>query len=140
MNIPDQYYEMLLTEFKDAQKLSNETELIEDKIYYFSATYGIINRIMNFYCDSILVFMHQVLKAVHIDLTNRLQRPNRGAVSTSFPTAFIEALFTYLNELIVEFEKKNEDGIRKVLEKFSNLSYATTGNGYYLFLRNKLSL
>jgi hypothetical protein len=141
MNIPDQYHKMIVDEIKEVEKLCIDTKSPEDKLYFFSATYGIINRVMNFYFDPILVFMHQILQVVHQAFTQRLTSPNiSGTVSSSIPNEFWISLISYLSELRIAFEKKDEDNIRIVLEKFSNLWYATSGNGFYLYLRGKLHI
>jgi hypothetical protein len=141
MKIPNNFHEIILKEFNEIEKLCSETDSIEDKLYYFSASYGIVNRIMNLYCDSTLVFMHQILQTTCQSLVQRLanskvQMPT--IISSAFPNEMIAALLLSFSELRLAFEKKDEDGIRKVLEKFSNLTYATTGNGYYLYLQKKL--
>jgi hypothetical protein len=141
MNIPEQYYNIILKEFKDVQNLFMKANSPFDKLYYFSACHGIINRVMNLHYDPILIFMHQMLQITQQTLSQRLDAPKtQGVVSNSMPVEMIVAISTYLDELILAFEQKDENAIRKVLEKYSNLSYATTGNGFYMYLRGKLTL
>jgi len=139
MNIPDNYFDLIVNEFKEVEKLCEEAKSPDDKLYFFSASYGIINRVMNFHCEPILVFMHQMLQTSHQMVAKRLATPkNMDNISNSLPNEIFESLFSYFSLLIKEFEKKDENKIREVLEKFSNLSYATSGNGFYLYLRGKL--
>ncbi len=139
MNLPDQYHKIILEEFENVLKLCNGANLLEDKLYFFSASYGIINRIMNLYCDPTLVFMHQVLQSTHQGFVQRLTQNNMPpSISNSFPDKLLKGLFLYFTELIKTFADKDEIKIREVLEKFSNLWYATSGNGFYLFLTEKL--
>lgn len=139
MNISDQYHQMIVEEMKEVEKMYSDAKSPEDKLYFFSAIYGIINRVMNFQCDSLLVFMHQILQVVHQAISQRFTGPNiPGAVSSSIPNEFWVSLLSYLLELRLAFENKDDDKIREVLEKFSNLWYATSGNGFYLYLRGKL--
>ena len=141
MNIPDHYFELILNEFIEIQKLCDEAKSPEDKLYFFSASYGIINRIMNFHCEPLLIFMHQILQNVQNTMSQRLSSPKTpGSISNSLPSELFDSLFSYFSKLILEFEKKDENKIREVLEKISNLSYATTGNGFYLYLRGKLAI
>lgn len=141
MKIPNQYYELLINEFKEIQKLSNEVKSNEDKLYFFSASYGVLNRVLNFHCDTTLVFMHQVLQVAHQNIMQRLSTPkNPGSISNALPDEIIESLFSYFSLLISEIEKKDTSKIREILEKISNISYATTGNGFYLYLKGKLIL
>ena len=141
MNIPDKYFELILNEFKEVQKLCIEAKTSEDKLFFFSASYGVLNRVMNFCCEPILVFMHQILQDATKNISHRLAIPKKpGSISNSLPIEMWESLFSYFSTLIIEFEKKDEHKIREVLEKFSNLSYATLGNGFYLYLRGKLTI
>lgn len=141
MNIPDQFYQLILKEFKEVQILCNEAKSIEDKLYFFTASYGIVNRVINFHYDPTLVFIHQVLQTAYQNIHQRLSSPkNPGVVSNSLPNEIIDSLFKYYGSLIIEFEKKDSVKIREVLEKFSSLTYATSGNGFYLYLREKLTI
>lgn len=139
MKIPEKYYEIILNEFKDVEKLAKEATNIDDKLYFFSASFGVINRVMNFHYDPLLVFIHQVLQTTHQSLLQRFSAPKiPGSISNIVPDEMINSLFKNFSQLISEFEKKEDQKIREVLQKFSILSYATTGNGYYLYLKEKL--
>ena len=96
---------------------------------------------MNFYSDPLLIFMHQALANVHANITKRMNAPRKpDVVSTSIPDKMFDTLFSYFDLLIEAFKKKDEDKIRRVLEKFAVLTYATSGNGFYLFLKGKIVL
>lgn len=139
MKISNEFHPLILKEFKNVQKLVKEANTVDDKLYFFSASYGVLNRVMNFNCDKTLVFMHQILQATHQSLVQRLASPKiPGSISNNLPNEMIDALFTYFEQLIIEFEKKDSQNIREILEKFANLTYATTGNGYYLYLKGNL--
>jgi translation initiation factor RLI1 len=141
MKISEEYLNIITKEFRDVEKLWSETNSPEDKLYYFSATYGVINRIMNLQCESILIFVHQILQAAHQTMAQRLSAITpSGAVSSSVPTVMLESLILYLPELRIAFEKRDDNKIREALEKYNNLSYATGGNGFYLYLRGKLTI
>jgi hypothetical protein len=139
MNLPEQYHKIILDEFKETLIHCNEVVSLEDKLYFFSASFGIVNRVMNLHCDPLLIFIHQILSSTHQGFIQRLSlRSTPGIVSQGIPA--VEKLFSYFSELISAFENKDEIEIRKVLEKFSNLWYATSGNGFYLFLTDKIKL
>lgn len=141
MNIPQTYFDLILNEFKDVQVLCEKAETLDDALYYFSALYGVVNRVMNFYCDPVLVFMHHVLQATHKAISDRIAMPIKpGITSNGVTEEMWQALFSCTRLLTDAFEKKDEDEIRQVLQKFTNISYAATGNGRYLQLRGKLSL
>lgn len=141
MNLPDQYFKIIIDEFEKVSKQCDEAKSLEDKLYFFSASYGVLYRVMNFSCDPILIFMHQILQYTHQGFTQRLSQLRiPGLISNSIPDVMQDALFSYFSELILSFKSKDEIKIREVLEKFSNLWYATNGNGFYLFLNKKLKI
>ena len=140
MNLPDEYHKIILDEFEKILKQCNELPILEDKLYFFSASYGIVNKIMNLHCEPVLIFMHQILFSVYNGFIQRLPINSTQAISRSIPNILVESLFSYFSELILAFKNKNENEIRVVLEKFSNLWYATGGNGFYLFLNKKIKL
>jgi hypothetical protein len=141
MNIPDTYYELIIREMNETKELIEEAETIDDKLYFFSSSFGVINRVMNFHYDPLLIFMHQALANAHANITKRMNSPRKPDVlSTSIPDIMFDSLFSYLDLLIAAFKKKDEDEIRRILEKYSVLTYATSGNGFYLFLKGKITL
>ena len=140
-DIPSEYHKIIIDEFKDVKSLCATARTPEDKLFYFSASFGILNRVFNLHYNSILVFIHEVLQNVHQNLVKRLNGSLNPIIeTTNMPTIMLEVLFLYFDQLIDAFEKKDEQEIRKVLEKFVNLSYSTSGNGYYLYKRDKLKL
>ena len=142
MKLPAQYFKIIINELKGIKELINEATTPDDKLYFFSASFGIINRIMNLHYDPLLVFIHQILQNVHMTMTQRLAsaKTGVGGIPNTFPTAFMDSLANNFSELINAFENNDENQIREVLEKFTNLSYATTGNGFYLLLLGKLPI
>jgi len=141
MNIPDNYFNLILDEFNETKGLIKESKNIEDKLYFFSSSFGIINRVMNFHYEPILIFIHQALANVHANISKRMNAPhNPDVVSTSVPDIMFDSLFSYFDLLVDAFKNKDENEIRGILEKFAVLTYATSGNGFYLFLKGKLTL
>ena len=141
MNIPENFFNIILNEFKEVQKFCNVAKTIDDKLYYFSASFGTLNRVMNFHYEPILTFMHQILQDVHQSFLNRFANSrNPAAITSQFPEDFFIKLFDYFDLLISAFQNKNENQIREILEKFSNLTYATSGNGFFLYLKGNLKL
>ena len=141
MNIPSQHYKTILEEFNKISQLCNDAKYLEDKLYFFSASFGIINRVMNFHCDPLLVFMHHILQTTHQGFVQRIsQFQNPNLISNNIPDIFWDKLYLYFLELIKSFENKDVENIREILEKFTYLTYATTGNGFYLFISKKLTL
>lgn len=141
MELSKKNYEIILNELKNVDEMCEEAKMLEDKLYFYSASFGIINRIMNLECEPILVFMHEVLQANHRAITSRHANPKRpGVVSDLLPNELIDLMFIYYKELIHEFENQDEEAIHKVLQKISNLTYATSGNGYFLYVKGLLKI
>ncbi len=141
MNIPDNLLRLLLAEMSDAEQRMSSASHPADKLYYFSATFGHINRIMNYHCEPILVFAHQVLQLAHQSMqarmTNALQLPSE---STAVPDSMFEKLQEVAAGARQAISIQSEQALLSVLQTAAVLSYATSGNGYYLMLQGKLQL
>jgi hypothetical protein len=139
MNISKINYDIILNEFSDVIGLIDSTENLEDKLYYFTASYGVINRVMNLETDPTLIFIHQVLQNCFQAISQRLAARTKLNVSSDVPQEMIEQLFSLFKELKIAFEIKDKIRIWEILQRFSNLSYAMSGNGYYMYLREKIN-
>lgn len=134
-----EFHALIVNEFKNVKKQCEIAENIDDKLYFFSATYGVLNRVMNFECKPIYVFMHQILVGVHQALTQRLASARKSpTMSQHLPPVFTDKAFELFSDLIDQFESQEYEKVKDTLEKFSNLTYAMSGNGFYLYLQKKL--
>jgi hypothetical protein len=142
MKISNQYYDLLVESFNDVIDRMMATTSAEEKMYYFSAIFGTVNRIMNFECDPVLVLMHQELQLLHQNMSGRLvHQVNANNIEIyGTPNIFLDKLLEYTKSLKDATITKEDELIRKELQKIAVLSYATTGNGYFLFISGKLSL
>ena len=147
MKVTGEYMRQILDEMKVVEQQWGSAVTPEEKLYYFSAIFGAINRVMNFECDPVLVFVHQVLQALHHAVVNRLNSPKPPGqeVFLGVPAEMIDAILSALEELRAAFTKyasgENADAETwNVLKRFANIAYAATGNGFYLYLRGKLLL
>ena len=131
MKISTEAKNILRKEFEFAIKKMEEDPHPENKLYYFTATFSMIQRIFNVKFDPELVFIHVVLQATHAAANQRLSAMKTGAQQ---PVALSNDFFTRL----VELTKKLWTAIEKdenpyeVLKQFSLLAFSTTGNGFYL--------
>jgi len=109
------------------------------KLYFFSAAYGVANRIMNIEFDPELAFMHNVLNAAYGTINGRVIALSSGQeTGVGIPVKLFARLEEALEEMINKIQQGEET--YPVLEKISNLAYSTTGNGYYLYLKGLLSI
>jgi hypothetical protein len=138
MKLSSMNQKILLKEIKTAFDLMNRAEMPQEKLYFFSAVYGVANRIMNIEYDPELVFLHNVTSLAHNTINTAISVASRGqSVSTLAPRVF-ESLQNAIKELIVFIEE--EKPTYPALEKISNIAYSTCGNGYYLYLKGALKL
>lgn len=141
MSIQQEYRNLIIEEFEDVGGLLKEAKSPSDFLYLFSASYGILNRILNIQCDPTLVFMHQVLQSLHQAMQARLQAAGSNPLEPyPFPIEFLPKMGEILENLRLAFLKGSEAEICHELSRASNLAYASTGNGYYLYIRKKLQI
>jgi hypothetical protein len=133
MKLKAEHKKALLEEFDYASRAMREAQTAEEKLFYFSSTYGVVSRVFNFECEPQLVFMHLVLNSAYGTILTRLQAMKAGDQTILMRDDFFEKLTKALEELTQRI-KTNTD-IYDVLERIVMLSYITTGNGYYLLKR-----
>jgi hypothetical protein len=124
MNIPDVYFGQIIKEMTVVDDLWKKSVSLEEKLYYFSAVFGTINRVMNFYCDPLLVFVHQILQELHQALTNRLKASKNPAAESFLvvPPEMVDALCGYTQELkaALESELGLDDPAKNVKSRLRN--------------------
>jgi len=116
------------------EKLKSETEPAS-KLYYFSAVYGVMNRIFNLEYAPDLIFAHIVINAAHSQINARLRDPDKVI---QLPIELFDKLSDATVALLEVIEKDKNP--YEVLKKFALLGYVTGGNGYYLYQRGLLKL
>ena len=139
MGIKKAYRDKIIKEFKFIVTKMNSSPTGEEKLYYFSGTYGIVQRVFNLEYDEELVFLHFVLRQIYDAFNGRLNAIKKGG-ETVVPLT--EEQFVKLSELIKKLAEKmtkKEDTI-EILKKFVILGYTTTGNGYYMQQQGEIDL
>ena len=139
MDISDSYRKIMVDEINFAVKKMGETNDASEKLYFFSAIFGVIHRIFNLEYDPDLVFMHSILRATYDGLQGRLKAIQQGADKTVLlrDEQFLK-LVSLSKQLANKFGKKQE--IDNILKEFTILSYSTSGNGYYLMQKGILKI
>lgn len=139
MNLPAQYRNSLVRELKAAAELMNKTAEPADKLFYFSAAFGETGRILNYHWDKDLALVHIVLQTIYNTINGRVQTMLSGADRTvRLPGEFFHALTIETESLADAVEARNSDTILTILSRLAELSYLSTGNGYYLFSKGAL--
>jgi len=134
MEIKDSYKKIILDEINFAVKKMNSAKNASEKLYYFSAIFGVFHRIYNLDYNPDLVYAHFILRATHDAFLNRLKAIEQVRDRTvSLSNKQFDKLSILSKELVSNINK-NKD-IDETLKKFVILLYSTTGNGYYLMQR-----
>lgn len=123
----------LVEEIRFAADQMKKTEFIDQKLYLFSAVWGMAQRTINFEYDPEVNFAYQILKLAYDQINMRINAIKSG--DKLIPIQ--DDLFPQIEKTLEEMAKKIEKGsnIYPELQKILNLSYLTTGNGYYLFIK-----
>ena len=136
MNISQEHRKFLVQEFRYAASKMIEVQDPRVKLYFFSATFAHINRIMNLEFEPQLAFSYFVLNAVYATINGRVSSPPEPGIV--IPDRLFEALISATEDYTDRLER-NQDTY-DVLERFANLAYATTGNGNYLYQKGLLTI
>jgi hypothetical protein len=129
----------LITEILFALGQMKAKENPVEKIFFFSAVYGEMFRILNMEYDQELCLLHQVCQGAYQAINTRLiALATRQDPGITFMPDFFGQLEKSLEELTVNIDEDKD--IYSSILKIVNLSYSTTGNGYYLYLKGMLKL
>jgi hypothetical protein len=131
--------ERFLEEIKySVEKMGKASDPIQ-KLYYFSATYGEMQRLLNIEYNQDLVFAHFILSEAYKAFMGRI-RAFKDNQETAVPL-LVEQVERLVN-LTKELEKKIESDkdLMDTLKKFVILAYSTTGNGFYLYEKGVLKI
>jgi len=139
MNLQPAMREKFVGEIRYAVGKMRATTNAMEKLYYFSAVYGMAYRVFNFEYDAEIVFIHQITNAAYGTINARIaaltQRVEGGV---EIPPNLFTKLEDALEDLAKRIEKDQET--YPVLETISTLAYSATGNGYYLYLKGILKI
>lgn len=139
MKIPDDLKKRLLNEFDFCIQKIREEEHIRKKLYYFSGTYGVVERIMRLHLDPQLLIVHAVLNLCYTAFIGLVESTERGDIARELPPNLSETLVEYLIELRNKLAEDKDT--YKTLEKIIALGFRATGSGYYttqLFEQTKM--
>jgi len=139
MNIPDNSKKTIVSEFRYVAEKMREEKQSAQKLYFFSAAYAVVLRILNLEFDSTLVFIYNVLQHTHAIISTTATRNEEEEERViQIPEKVFESLTEALEELSNKIEKDAD--VSPTLQKISNIAYVTTGNGYYLYQKGILQI
>lgn len=143
MQLPKSVQQHLRKEYRFAADKVVEADRLRDKLYFFSALFGEANRALNQHWDAELALIHNVLQEAHKQINARvLSVLSRSEPVVSIPPELPGAIDKVAQELADIFEMKEVDSTKlyEVLVRVAELSYVTSGNGYYLYLKGDLKV
>ena len=137
---------------KDRQRLATELQYITkqmrenssdlfSQLYFFSAGFGLVGRLLNEKWDAELSLIHLILQATYGGIQGRLQNfvaGNERAVA--LPDGLITGLIETTEKLEYVIRNKKDEEIYLILARFSEFCYVMSGNGYYLFLKGEIKI
>lgn len=139
MGVSEKYRKIITEEIRFVVSKMDESQIPEQKLYYFSGIYSVIQRILNFECDPDLIGLHLVLHNTYDAFNARYQAILKGGERLiPLEEIHFQKLSKLSRELAQKMEKKQD--MSETLKKFAVLSYSTTGNGYYLRTKGMLNI
>jgi len=143
MPLPKALKDRLANEFRFAATKMAETPSVQRKLYFYSAFFGEASRALNQVWDSELSLLHLVIQSSHRQINSRVMAFASGADRTiDLPETLPEVLDEIADGLASVFEAQaiDPDNLSSIMERIADLAYASTGNGYYLYVKGTLKI
>lgn len=138
MSISDWARENIVDEIKFAVDMMKDSKDASNKLYYFSAIFGVIQRIYNIEYDEDLVLAHLVIQLTHQSFMQRLAAIKQGDSTVMITDEQFDKLTDLSDELGDKIRDKED--FAATLKKIVILLYSTQGNGYYLMKKGVLKI
>ena len=136
MAISDKSRKVIVDELNLVADKMDKSQTGEEKLYYFSAAYSMVQRIFNIEYESDLIFIFFVLRETYNTINIRIQALKRGEGLVMLEEEQFSKLTQYTRELARLFNSKKD--VTDILKKMALLAYTTTGNGHYLVQKGLL--
>jgi len=140
MVIKEEYKQKIIEEFKSISKDIKEANTVQEKLYYYTATYGTLNRILNINYDPELLFINFILERCFEGLDITIKRSMSSEIIPPIPdlTILMEKIGDEIGKLADALE--NNKSYTHILVRIVELVYTTTGNGAYLYHRGIIKI
>lgn len=141
MRLPRPVHRRLAQEYEFSAVKMRESGDPLMKMYFFSAFYGEAGRALNIAWDADLALLHMVTQQAHQQINQRVQVLATGADRVvGLPPGFMDALTNTAAGIAALFGSRKVDSLalHRLLATLAELTYVTTGNGYYLYLRGAI--
>ncbi|MDO8749819.1 MAG: hypothetical protein Q7K03_01560 [Dehalococcoidia bacterium] len=142
MQLPKELHARVANEFRFVADRMRDTKDPFGKVFLLSAFYGEAGRILNQHWDKDLALIHLVIQQVQQQINARLQLiVSGGERNVKLDNAYFDALTQAADALASYVEHDgNESELCGIVGRFAELSYITTGNGYYLLGKGQIRL
>ena len=132
MKISQKYRDEIVDELGIVRKKMRNVEDPLKKMYYFSAGYGVIDRVQKLDFDPQLTFIHFVMNVSYQNINNRLEIIRSGEEIIPISEDFFEDLEDVVSEIQRKIRDKKDGELYSNLEELVCLAFSTTGPGYYM--------
>ncbi len=130
----------LIGEFEIAvDGMRNPSHSTYERMYFMSASFGALARVLNIEYDRRLVFAHVVLQGAHQAVMQLVNQTASGAErAIQFHPPVIDSLADLVEE--VGHQLAGGESIADTLEKIAEVAYGMGGNGHYLYRKGIIQL
>jgi hypothetical protein len=141
LSLPNDFRIRLVDELRLAVNKMSEAQSPEERLYYFSVFFGEAVRILNWHWDATIALIWSNVQHTHNVITARVQAFARGDRVVVLSEEFFKAVTQTATELVDFIETQGDEAeLCRILARFAELTYATTGNGYYLLGKGHIKL
>lgn len=142
MQLRDDIQQTLASEFSFASDMMDKAGDLVEMLYYYSAFYGAVFRAINLEWNGELALLHLLLQSSHREINQLAEGLVRGQKLFATPPELPKELVKSCTELADMFEagKTDTDTLYPIFVRIAELSYASTGNGRYNWVRGNLKL
>ena len=132
--VNEELCQRLAKEYRYAVTKMQDSPQPSKKLFYFSIFYGEPQRIINWEWDRDLVLIYIVSQYTFNAVTALINPPAVGTHPIEYEKVFT-ALTQAASDLTEYFENKEEntEKLHQILGRFTEIGYASTGNGSYLY-------
>ena len=118
-----------------------EATTVHEKLYYFSVFFGETTRVLNWHWDRDVALIWFVTQHVHQAIVTAIQAMRIPEQVVRLTPQYFDALTqaTFALAAYIEHQGSDEE-LNQIMGRFAELTYITTGNGYYLYQKGQVSL
>ena len=133
LSLPDHLHKRLADEFRLAATQMVGTANPSQNLFYFPVFFGESSRVLNWHRDGELALIWAITQFTQSQAAARLRSTQQGEPVALVSKEFFDALTESAVSLADYVEKKGTvQKLHQIFGRFSELCFATTGNGFYL--------